>query len=66
MYPTAMLKNKYPIGQSRWVEEISDIDQLGIYDVDIICLKDIVYPVLPRKIKTGLGYDLLDRRAKYT
>lgn len=66
LYPSAMSSYKYPVGKSEWIIEPADISRIGIYEVDIVCPKNLVVPVLPRREKNGVIWDLYDRRGIYT
>ena len=70
LYPTAMVKYQYPIGNSSWVSgELVDAKNLkmGIYDVDVECNTKLIVPILPQKTENGgISWNLLPRRAVYT
>lgn len=71
LYPTAMVKYEYPLGNSFWVEG-SDIDRnaplkIGIYDVEITPNPNLIVPILPQKTENGgINWNLLPRRSVYT
>lgn len=70
LYPTAMVKFEYPLGNSEWVAgDAVDVNNLkiGIYDVDIEANKSLIVPILPQKTETGgISWNLYDRRGVYT
>jgi len=66
LYPTAMVKYEYPIGNSSWVETDS-IDKIGIYEVDITPNPNLSVPILPQKTANGgISWNLQSRRGVYT
>jgi hypothetical protein len=70
LYPTAMVKYEYPLGNSVWAEGC-DIDpanlKIGIYDIDITPNTDLQVPILPQKTDNGgISWNLLPRRGVYT
>ena len=70
LYPTAMVKYEYPLGNSMWVEGC-DIDpanlKIGIYDIDITPNTELMVPILPQKTDNGgINWNLLPRRGVYT
>lgn len=70
LYPTAMVKYQYPLGNSEWVSgDLVDSKNLkiGIYDVEIECNKSLIVPILPQKTQEGgINWNLLKRRGVYT
>jgi hypothetical protein len=67
LYPASMagfdlLDAVYPTGKSRWSEkpkEEYNNNKYGFYEINFICPKDIVVPVLPRKtVNGGLEWSL--------
>ena len=67
LYPTAMVNYEYPLGNSEWVENPTDISKIGIYEVDIVCNTNLVVPILPQKDGNGgISWNLKPRRAVYT
>lgn len=67
LYPTAMVRYEYPVGNSEWIENPADISKIGIYDVDVECNTELIVPILPQKTENGgISWNLLPRRGVYT
>jgi len=70
LYPTAMVKYEYPIGNGYWFDgtEINKDDlKIGIYDVDITPNQNLSVPILPEKTANGgISWNLQQRRGVYT
>ena len=75
LYPASMcgyelLETTYPTGQSRWSNEPEkeyQNNKIGFYEIEYICPKDLIVPILPRKtINGGLEWSLLDGEGVYT
>ena len=70
LYPTAMVKYEYPLGNSVWVEGC-DLDpanlKIGIYDIEITPNPNLIVPILPQKTDNGgINWNLMPRRGVYT
>jgi hypothetical protein len=66
LYPASMVGFKYPIGKSKFILNPPDISKIGVYDVDIEIPKNLIVPILPRREKGRVLWDLHDRRGIYT
>ena len=69
LYPASMagfelLDAQYPTGKSRWSDKPETEfknNKYGFYEINFVCPKDIVIPILPRKTNTGgLEWSLYD------
>lgn len=81
LYPAAMKFNNYPVGRHRTMTDaelvqlnayiLSSTGQVcnlgfGIYSVDFVPNNTLLHPVLPRRVKHGLVWDLFAGRGEYT
>jgi len=69
LYPTAMIAYKYPTGHSSWIDpDTIDVEKLpmGIFEVDVVCNKDLIVPILPSKSNSGINWDMFDKHGIYT
>lgn len=76
LYPAAMKNFRYPVGQPFWasdpqcavfrvVDSATDLP-LGIFEISFKTNKDLLEPVLPRRGKTGIIWDLRDGEGIYS
>ena len=63
LYPSAMCKNKYPIGKPIYTTLYKN-DKMGIYKCNVIKPKNLKFPILCSK--NGGGYNLKDEEGYYT
>jgi hypothetical protein len=76
LYPASMAgfdlcDVQYPVGKSRWIDKDLEIEyknkKYGFYEIDFICPKNIIIPILPRKTAMGgLEWSLFDGTGVYT
>lgn len=72
LYPTAMTR-EYPVGHYYWLtdQEVQNINsdisnmKIGIYEIDYVCNKKIIVPILPKHLNGGIVWDLLDGSGVY-
>jgi hypothetical protein len=67
LYPNVMRNYEYPVGKITETKEGEfDNEKLGIYEIEYEPPKDLLIPILPRKLDNGLKWDLLKNRGNYS
>jgi len=66
LYPASMKQYKYPTGKGKWDMNPTSISKIGIYEVDLEVPKSLIVPILPRREKGRVIWDLTDRKGIYT
>ena len=65
LYPTAMSKYPYPVGKEK-ITNIYQHNKLGIYKITYKAPKNLLNPILPRKVGKKLIWDLNDGSGWYS